>query len=210
MLTDAKQRKLSFIKQALLAIASHAVLFGAAILLGRSVIRLPYERLCGSYTSQGQDSKFKNAETIENNGGNNAPLSKRRRKQIYSNILILCTTWNNGVTEMARIYTRSFLNAIYSSISPKPLSTGLWRCLLDIGISKKKPTRPGCRAGQRKFRPTGGKIPSSFLQYSYLPSTKDGNTNLNFDFEAQDGRHLHIVLPSTLNIQTDTSDSGQI
>ena len=111
---------------------------------------------------------------------------------------------------MARIYTRSFLNAIYSSISPKPLSTGLWSCLLDIGISKKKPTRPGCRAGQRKFRPTGGKIPSSFLQYSYLPSTKDGNTNLNFDFEAQDGRHLHIVLPSTLNIQTDTSDSGQI
>ena len=45
VLTDAK-RKLSFIKQALLAIASHAVVFRGVALLGRSVIQLPPKNNC--------------------------------------------------------------------------------------------------------------------------------------------------------------------
>ena len=67
-------------------------------------------------------------------------------------------TWNHRATEITHIYARSFLKAMSSSVSPEPLFAGLWRCLVDLGISTKKPTRRGCRAGQRKLKPDGGNI----------------------------------------------------
>jgi len=56
-------------------------------------------------------------------------------------------------------------------------------------------TRCSCKAGQRKLKPYGDNIASSFLQSSLLPSNRAGHTN--FDFEAQDEYNFHFA-PATL------------
>ena len=51
---------------------------------------------------------------------------------------------------MVTTYSRCFLTRIGAESSNIKLKSTLWRNLCNIGISRVKPTRRGCRAGQRK------------------------------------------------------------
>ena len=82
----------------------------------------------------------------------------------------------------------SFLKAISSSITPKPLSHGLWRCLVDHGIANSMPTRRECRAGRLKLRAIAT---TSSVQL-------EGNANT----QVQDKQD---ILRGKLNIQFDAS-----
>ena len=103
---------------------------------------------------------------------------------------IWSTTWFHRAkgdgTHLRTLISKS--NFVASST--KPLSAGLWRCLVDLAISRKKPIGRGYRAGQHKFKLNGGDIASCFLQSSLLPSNRAGNTN--FGFELPDEHNLRI------------------
>ena len=53
---------------------------------------------------------------------------------------------------MVTTYSRCFLTRIGAEFSNIKLNSTSWRNLCNIGISRVKPTRRGCRAGQRKQR----------------------------------------------------------
>ena len=57
-----------------------------------------------------------------------------------------------GLSGMVTTYSRCFLTRIGAELSNIKLKSTLWRNLCNIGISRVKPTRRGCRAGQRKQR----------------------------------------------------------
>ena len=102
---------------------------------------------------------------------------------------------------MARIYSKSvILSSVLEMISEVRLDRSLWRTLSDLGISRTKLTRRGCRSGQRKVKlstthsmesiiSTGG-ILQDFSPFSFVSNCRD---------------HLYFSLDNTLNIQVDAS-----
>lgn len=108
---------------------------------------------------------------------------------------------------MARISSWSLLHSILLSTLKKPLSPNLWRCLVDLGISCKKPTLRGCRGGQRKQRLAQllglalmARSSPQISNLSLLENKNDQPTNV----EDQDSRSLHNALPRALNMQAPT------
>ena len=53
---------------------------------------------------------------------------------------------------MALAYSRTMLVAISSFQTRTTINSNLWRSLCQLGISRTKPTRGGCRAGLRKLK----------------------------------------------------------
>ena len=89
------------------------------------------------------------------------------------------------------------------------MSTGLWRCLVDRGISRTTLTRRGCRAGRQKQSLSAVTLSTLSLQSSQILSYKPSvptNTAINGGVE----QHLHFSLPGTLNFQSDTSSCSFI
>ena len=114
-------------------------------------------------------------------------------------MLLICLDYILGVFNMPRLYSPSFLKTISTSISSTPLAPVLWRCLVNHGISKSKPTRRGCRAGQRKLKSKGNTSPTP------LDSQPCKIINGKEIYEIHEDQYLHNTLPGTLNIQTVTS-----
>ena len=114
-------------------------------------------------------------------------------------MLLICLDYTLGVFNMPRLYSPSFLKAISTLISSTPLVPVLWRCLVNHGISKSKPTRRGCRAGQRKLKSKGNTSPTP------LDSQPCKIINGKEIYEIHEDQYLHNTLPGTLNIQTVTS-----
>ena len=112
---------------------------------------------------------------------------------------------------MALTYTRLTLVGLSSGLQNN-LHPNLWRSLTQLGISRIKPTRRGCRAGLRKFC-------TSNQRYLLLLSAPTSN-NPNYvrslpsstDF-FQDKGNLHNFSTTILNIQYNTfpvSDNNNI
>ena len=103
---------------------------------------------------------------------------------------------------MALSYSRRALEAISSSISSKPLSSSFWRSLCELGITRFKPTRRGCRAGVRKQRPLftceGPPLQSSTRS---ILSSNESCSNLSSSCE-----RLHLY--GNLHIPPSLSNSG--
>ena len=103
---------------------------------------------------------------------------------------------------MALSYSRRALEAILSSISSKPLSSSFWRSLCELGITRFKPTRRGCRAGVRKQRPLftceGPPLQSSTRS---ILSSNESCSNLSSSCE-----RLHLY--GNLHIPPSLSNSG--
>ena len=113
---------------------------------------------------------------------------------------------------MALVYSRSFVKAISSSI-PTRCSSDLWRRLTDHGISRVKPTRRGCRGGQRKRIGINHRL-SQEQQPDFTSLNRLNSSNLcvfnistmstgNPEGEAL----LHNTSRESLNIQFNTSAS---
>ena len=99
---------------------------------------------------------------------------------------------------MAMRYSRCFLISQLKSTSTSLLNPGLWRSLVDLGISRMKPTWRGCRRGQRK-----GKC-------STTQGTLTAGSNINdfltsFGSQRQEIQSVVYLHSSSLNIQHDTS-----
>ena len=96
-----------------------------------------------------------------------------------------------------------------------PLNSNLWRSICELGLSRTKPTRRGCRAGLRKLRQTltgRGSLSQTLLTKSFLPN----GTLLSYPISTQniqDGNDLRYPNADLLNIQvvtssTDNSNTG--
>ena len=100
---------------------------------------------------------------------------------------------------MALFYTRTFLKAFSTSSTSSRICPELWRSLTQLGISKRKPTRRGCRSGkQTTIENILEKAPrTAELLSSY--QVKDSSAEL------QEGTcHLHNSSSGLLNIQIHT------
>ena len=110
---------------------------------------------------------------------------------------------------MALLLSRSALVALSSSLPKKPLTSGLWRSLCELGIARYKPTRRGCRAGTRKQRPLltceGPPLPTSSPDHSLCEIHPEISPPSQ---ELQVGNNLHIPPSRPLNIHLVTSGSG--
>lgn len=105
---------------------------------------------------------------------------------------------------MATMYSRFALLSILESMSKVRLESQLWCALSQNGISQLQPTRRGCRTGRRKVKSLD--IRWETWKHSTLLDIETFNS-LN-DFGDQDRGHLHISSSNLLNIQVDTSGSG--
>ena len=117
---------------------------------------------------------------------------------------------------MALTYSRSALcNVLSSTFLTKPLNLTLWRTLTEIGISRARPTRRGCRAGQRKRRRITG-IGTSTIEGRILESRASQQVNSTQGRfipaerygDLENGGHLHIPSWDELNIHLDTFRSS--
>ena len=108
---------------------------------------------------------------------------------------------------MALTYSRLALNGIFSSTFAKPLCLKLWRNLSELHIARRKPTRRGHRAGQRKKKQIGVCLGNREQEKCYHPSFTESflvnNTNSFEDL------CLHISARNSLNIQSHTFSSSQ-
>lgn len=94
---------------------------------------------------------------------------------------------------MAHVYSRSTLGVILSSISSKPLNSGLWRTLAGLGLSRSKPTRRGCRAGRRKQRPISTCL--GMGRYAFALNQFNSNCFMeHFSRSSDVGSHWHDSL----------------
>lgn len=99
-------------------------------------------------------------------------------------------------------YTREALRVVLSSIPTRPLCSKLWRCMTELRIVRRKPTRRGHRDGQPKQRPISvcmgrgrhGELINPILAGSYSINVTKSHEEL----------HLHNSVLSTLLIQADT------
>ena len=124
---------------------------------------------------------------------------------------------------MALNYSRYALTILSYSPQTKFLKPNLWRTLTELGISRTKPTRRGCRAGLRKHRPLPSIVlnstftSNSTLQPSSVPASTWStrtfssyhNEALLYSTETFDGENLHNLTSTTLNIQGNTSCSSR-
>lgn len=105
---------------------------------------------------------------------------------------------------MAHIYSRSKLQAILVSFPPKLLHGTVWKMLTQLGISRWKPTRRGCRAGCRKQR-----LITPCIGYGRYDFSKRQDYKWLFPMETfaqhQAGSNLHFASTDLLNIHLDTS-----
>ena len=110
---------------------------------------------------------------------------------------------------MALVYSRSFLKAISSSVSAiqTRCSSDVWCRLTELGISRVKPTRRGCRGGRRKFR--------ILPQQQTLQYVSPGDNLIFLDNPLQEEPSVtevqvdyHNELREALNIQIDTFENG--
>lgn len=104
------------------------------------------------------------------------------------------------------------MKAILSCFQRVYLGPKLWRCLSKLGISKTKATLWGCRAGvkivKRQKSSEAPLLSSSMTSYDLPPHIP--YSERESILSAQDGRNLHNLSRTTLNIQADTSDMSRI
>ena len=110
---------------------------------------------------------------------------------------------------MALAYSSLALRSVVLLVPlTKPLNSTLWRTLTEIGISRARPTRRGCRAGQRKRRliTTIEAKATKARRFESRASQQVNSTQVRFLAEERCGDkngHLHTPSRDELNIHFD-------
>ena len=120
---------------------------------------------------------------------------------IFYLLLESCTL--TGFLEKVTTYSRCFLTEIGANLSDIKLNSTLWRNLCNLRIFRVKPTRRGCRGGQRKQQLLQTSGQARELHFKSLLSANKSFSPFLVSKRIKDlnSTNLHT---SSLNIQADT------